>query len=202
MTVPGVRAIGCGTASDYLDLFENWGAVVSDKPNLLANLKQAGVSTGIIGDSRVGEDVPALAGHDPDRNGSVGVRVLHPVDGETRPHPCGARPGRSSERNRAPGFWSCISSGSTTPATRGGRRATGTPPRRGPWTPRSTGCSGLVDADTTVVITSDHAITNRGGHGGSDAEARRTPLVMLGRGIRQVSGLAVDQVDLTPTLAR
>ena len=59
----------------------------------------------------------------------------------------------------------------------------------------------LVDADTTVVITSDHAMTNRGGHGGSDAEARRTPLVMVGRGIRQVSGLAVDQVDLTPTLA-
>ena len=58
-----------------------------------------------------------------------------------------------------------------------------------------------VDADTTVVITSDHAMTNRGGHGGSDAEARQTPLVMLGRGIRPLSGLAVDQVDLTPTLA-
>src|SRR4029079_12883709 len=58
-----------------------------------------------------------------------------------------------------------------------------------------------VDAETTVVITSDHAITNRGGHGGSDAQARPTPLVLLGPGIRRVSGLAVDQVDLTPTLA-
>jgi hypothetical protein len=58
-----------------------------------------------------------------------------------------------------------------------------------------------VDADTTVVITSDHAMTNRGGHGGSDAEARQTPIVMLGRGIRRISGLAVDQVDLTSTLA-
>ena len=25
MTIPGIRAIGCGTTSDYLELFENSG---------------------------------------------------------------------------------------------------------------------------------------------------------------------------------
>src|SRR4029079_15380740 len=50
MTVPGVRAIACGTASKSLELFENWGTAVTDKPNLLASVKKAGGSTGIIGD--------------------------------------------------------------------------------------------------------------------------------------------------------
>lgn len=200
MTVPGVRAIGCGTASDYLDLFENWGAVVSDKPNLLANLKQAGISTGIIGDIVWAKMYrPWLDMIQTETGLSAFEYYIHSTEKPDRVHAGRARD--ALQKGTAPRFLVVHFVGLDHAG-----HAWGPPSDRYAAAARSLdakidGLLRSVDADTTVVITSDHAMTNRGGHGGSDAEARRTPLVMLGRGIRQVSGLAVDQVDLTPTLA-
>ena len=200
MTVPGVRAIGCGTASDYLDMFENWGTVVSDKPNLLANLKQAGISTGIIGDIVWAKMYrPWLDMIQTETGLSAFEYYIHSTEKPDRIHAGRARD--ALQKGTAPRFLVVHFVGLDHAG-----HAWGPPSDRYAAAARSMdakidGLIRSVDADTTVVITSDHAITNRGGHGGSDAEARRTPLVMFGRGIRQVSGLAVDQVDLTPTLA-
>jgi len=200
MTVPGVRAIACGTASDYLDLFENWGAPVTDKPNLLASCKNAGISTGIVGD-RVWATVyrPWLDLIQTETGLSAFEYYIHSTEKPDRIHAERAR--NAIKNGTAPRFLVVHFVGLDHAG-----HAWGPQSDRYAVTARSLdgkidGLLRAVDAETTVVITSDHAITNRGGHGGSDAEARQTPLVLLGPGIRRVSGLAVDQVDLTPTLA-
>jgi len=200
MTVPGVRAIGCGTASDYLDLFENWGTVVSGKPNLLANLKQAGISTGIIGDivwARMYR--PWLDMIQTETGLSAFEYYIHSTEKPDRVHAGRARD--ALQNGSAPRFLVVHFVGLDHAGHAWGPSSDRYAAAARSMDAKIDGLLRLVDADTTVVITSDHAMTNRGGHGGSDAEARRTPLVMVGRGIRQVSGLAVDQVDLTPTLA-
>ena len=200
MTVPGVRAIACGTASDYLDLFENWGAPITDKPNLLANCKNAGISTGIVGD-RVWANVyrPWLDLIQTETGLSAFEYYIHSTEKPDRIHAERAR--NAIKNGTAPRFLVVHFVGLDHAG-----HAWGPQSERYAVTARSLdakidGLLRAVDAETTVVITSDHAMTNRGGHGGSDAEARQTPLVMLGPGIRRMSGLAVDQVDLTPTLA-
>jgi len=200
MTVPGVRAIGCGTASDYLDLFENWGAVVTDKPNLLANLKQAGISTGIIGD-KVWASMyrPWLDMIQTETGLSAFEYYIQSTERPDRIHAGRAR--TALQTGTAPRFLVVHFVGLDHAGHAWGPQSDRYAVAARSLDEKIDGLLRSVDAETTVVITSDHAMTNRGGHGGSDAEARRTPLVMIGRGVRPMSGLAVDQVDLTPTLA-
>jgi hypothetical protein len=200
MTVPGIRAIGTGTASDYLDLFENWGTPVTDKPNLLANLKKAGMSTGIIGD-RAWQSVfrPWLDMIQTETGLSGFDYYIHSTEKPDRIHFERAR--KAILNGTAPRFLVVHFVGLDHAGHSFGPQSDRYVVTARSIDERIDGLIRSVDADTTVVITSDHAITNRGGHGGSDAESRQTPVVMLGRPIRQVSGLAVDQVDLTPTLA-
>lgn len=66
--------------------------------------------------------------------------------------------------------------------------------------------TGLDLASTTLVVTSDHGQTDRGGHGGWEPEVTRTPLVLAGRGIARPrqpgrAPVQVDQRDVAPTLA-
>lgn len=58
----------------------------------------------------------------------------------------------------------------------------------------------------TLVVTSDHGHTDRGGHGGAEPEVLRTPLVLVGSGVNRprTAGRAppvVRQADVAPTLA-
>ena len=66
--------------------------------------------------------------------------------------------------------------------------------------------AGLDLASSTLVVTSDHGQTDRGGHGGWEPEVVRTPLVLVGRGIARprLPGRAparADQRDVAPTIA-
>ncbi|MBA2538008.1 MAG: alkaline phosphatase family protein, partial [Deltaproteobacteria bacterium] len=54
---------------------------------------------------------------------------------------------------------------------------------------------------TTLLITSDHGTSDRGHHGGIDPVERRTPLVLVGPGIRRGASLDARQVDLPATVA-
>jgi hypothetical protein len=54
----------------------------------------------------------------------------------------------------------------------------------------------------TIVVTSDHGHTARGGHGGAEPEVMQVPLVMAGAGIRAGASLrGARLIDLAPTLA-
>jgi hypothetical protein len=60
--------------------------------------------------------------------------------------------------------------------------------------------------DTTVIVTSDHGMTDTGSHGSSTPLQRRTPFVAHGPGIvgaldRSARDRAVDQIDVPGTIA-
>ena len=62
----------------------------------------------------------------------------------------------------------------------------------------------LIDAagsNTTIVITSDHGSGERGHHGSGEPEARRTPIILAGRGIAAGVRLSIRQIDIAATLA-
>lgn len=53
----------------------------------------------------------------------------------------------------------------------------------------------------TLVVTSDHGHRDQGGHGGYEWLARRSPLLMVGRGVKGGSTADAAQVDIAPTIA-
>ncbi|MFO0659202.1 MAG: alkaline phosphatase family protein [Polyangiaceae bacterium] len=59
-----------------------------------------------------------------------------------------------------------------------------------------------VPPDTTVFVVSDHGATDTGAHGTDIANVRRTPLFAFGPGIaKSREGLKYEQVDVAPTMA-
>ena len=62
----------------------------------------------------------------------------------------------------------------------------------------------LDDGETTFIVTADHGHIQRrgrGGHGGSEPEVRRVPLVLAGRAIAAERGWAAGHLDVAPTIA-
>lgn len=55
--------------------------------------------------------------------------------------------------------------------------------------------------DTVLLVTGDHGMGARGSHGGAEEEARLTPYVLRGPGVRAGIVADVDQSALAPTLA-
>jgi Type I phosphodiesterase / nucleotide pyrophosphatase len=59
----------------------------------------------------------------------------------------------------------------------------------------------LDERGVTLVVTSDHGHTDRGGHGGDEPVVLHVPLVLAGAGIKGASTGHAEQIDLAPTLA-
>ncbi len=57
------------------------------------------------------------------------------------------------------------------------------------------GLMAKADPDTVVVITADHGASRTGNHAGAGVDARTTPVVIVGPGIRHVEGLDLDLRD-------
>ncbi|HEX7599284.1 MAG TPA: alkaline phosphatase family protein, partial [Polyangia bacterium] len=200
MTIPGLRALGCGTSSDYLDLFENWGAGVTNQPNLLANLKSAGFGTGLIGDDAWARLYrPWLDTSQTEVNLSGFEYYLHAMDKPDEVH--FERAQRSLAAAHPPCFLIVHFVGLDHAGHKLGPQSEVYASLARRMDEKIAGLMRAVDSETTVLVTSDHAMTNRGGHGGGDLEARQTPIVMLGKGIRPTAGLDIEQVDLAATMA-
>lgn len=54
---------------------------------------------------------------------------------------------------------------------------------------------------TTLVVTSDHGHTDRGGHGGTESLVTRVPLVLAGATVRSGTRGRARQIDVAPTVA-
>ena len=54
---------------------------------------------------------------------------------------------------------------------------------------------------TTLVVTTDHGHTDRGGHGGSEASVTRIPLVLAGAAVRPGRRGHARHIDVAPTVA-
>lgn len=55
--------------------------------------------------------------------------------------------------------------------------------------------------DTTILVTGDHGMLDRGGHGGWEREVLTVPLVAAGAGIRPGRYAEATQADIAPTVA-
>ena len=54
---------------------------------------------------------------------------------------------------------------------------------------------------TTLVVTSDHGHTDRGGHGGTETSVTRVPLVLAGAAVRPGTRGRARHIDVAPTVA-
>ena len=52
-----------------------------------------------------------------------------------------------------------------------------------------------------VLVTSDHGMSDSGGHGSADPNCRRTPFVLWGAGVKKSGPYEIEQIDLAPTLS-
>lgn len=56
-------------------------------------------------------------------------------------------------------------------------------------------------ARTTLLVTSDHGHTDRGGHGGTEPLVTRVPLLLAGAAVRSGTRGRTHQIDVAPTIA-
>ncbi len=83
----------------------------------------------------------------------------------------------------------------------------------GPFSPQAQDAAKTVDgfigaiaasmdlSKQTLIVTSDHGHRDKGGHGGYEYASRRSPLLMVGKGIAGGSTGDVSQTDIAPTVA-
>lgn len=200
MTVPGVRMLGAGVSSDFLEILHNWNPRSSPVTSLFSVARRKGLHTCLYGDhvwKRVfTEDIERHVDtrldawsyyrdvtHAPDQSlldelraslaagESSDLLVIHLVGPDHASH----RYRVTSERFREYARW---------------------------MDPRVDELlSSLLATGTTVLLTSDHGMSDGGQHGGDEPTARKTPYLLQGPGIRVGPGPLLSQADLPATLA-
>lgn len=199
MTVPGVRMLGAGVSSDFLEILHNWTPRSSPVTSLFTVAKAKGLHTVLCGDhvwKRIFEDIDRHMDtrldawsyysdpvHAPDLSHMDDLRdmlaaktpfdllVVHFVG-----------PDHASHRHRvtSPEFQQYVR-----------------------WLDPKLDqlLDGLLTAGATILVTSDHGMSDYGQHGGDEPTARKTPYLLQGPGIVPGPGPLLDQADLPATLA-
>ena len=200
MTVPGVRMLGAGVSSDFLEILHNWTPRASPAPSLFRMARKKGLHTVLVGDHVWKRAFgPAIERHldtrldawtyyrDPVRAPDAShMEDLHAMLAAKEPfdllvvHFVG--PDHASHRNRV-----------TSPEFREYAR----------WLdPKLDGLlSAFVASGTTILVTSDHGMSDSGQHGGNEPTARKTPYLLQGPGIKIGPGPLLNQADLPATIA-
>jgi hypothetical protein len=200
MTVPGVRMLGAGVSSDFLEILHNWTPRSSPVTSLFTMAKRKGLRTVLYGDhvwkriftTDIDRHVDTRLGpwsyyrdpvHAPDQSLMDDLRDMLAA---------GARfnllvihfigPDHASHRNRV-----------TSPEFQDYAR----------WLDPKLDelLSGLVASGATILVTSDHGMSDSGQHGGDEPTARKTPYLLQGPGIKIGPGPLLNQADLPATLA-
>jgi hypothetical protein len=199
MTVPGVRTLGAGVSSDFLEILHNWTPRSSPVTSLFTVAKAKGLHTIICGDhvwKRVFADIDRHIDtrldawryysdpvHAPDQEHLDDIRELlaakTPFD-VLVVHLVG--PDHASHRHRV-----------TSPEFQQYTR----------WIDPKLDemLDGLLAAGATILVTSDHGMSDFGQHGGDEPTARKTPYLLQGPGILPGPGPGLNQADLPATLA-
>ena len=200
MTVPGVRMLGAGVSSDFLEILHNWNPRSSPVTSLFTVAKMKGLHTVLYGDhvwkraftkdidSHVDTHLDPWSYYsDPVRAPDLSLMddlrtlwtsrapfdllVIHFVG-----------PDHASHRNR-------VTSREFQEYTR--------------WMDPKLDelLSGLLTTGATLLVTSDHGMSDSGQHGGDEPTARKTPYLLQGPGIKIGPGPLLNQADLPATLA-
>jgi hypothetical protein len=199
MTVPGVRMLGSGVSSDFMEILHNWTPRSSSVPSLFTMAKRKGLHSILVGDhvwKRAFDDIDRHMDtrldawsyysdpvHAPDQSH---LEDLHNLVATGEPfdllvvHFVG--PDHASHRNRV-----------TSPAFKEYTR----------WMDPKLDelLTSLVATGTTILVTSDHGMSDWGQHGGDEPTARKTPYLLQGPGIKVGPGPLLGQADLPATVA-
>jgi hypothetical protein len=200
MTVPGVRMLGAGVSSDFLEILHNWTPRASPAPSIFRMAKTKGLQTVLVGDHvwkrAFGDDIDRHLDtrldawtyyRDPVRapdeshmedlhamlaaNDPFELLVIHFVGPDHASH----RSRVTSARYREYAHW--------------------LDPKLDEL------LNAFVAAGVTILVTSDHGMSDWGQHGGDEPTARKTPYLFQGSGIKIGPGPRLEQADLPATLA-
>jgi hypothetical protein len=199
MTVPGVRMLGSGVSSDFMEILHNWTPRSSSVPSLFTMAKSKGLHSILVGDhvwKRAFADIDRHLDtrldawsyysdpvHAPDQSHLEDLRDLvasgQPFD-LLVVHFVG--PDHASHRYRV-----------TSPDFQEYTR----------WMdPRLDELlTSLLTTGTTILVTSDHGMSDWGQHGGDEPTARKTPYLLQGPGVKVGPGPLLNQADLPATVA-
>ena len=200
MTVPGVRMLGAGVSSDFMEIFHNWNPRVSPVTSVLALAKQKGLRTFLYGDHVWKSIFTADFVRNVDVHLDAWTYYNDPVHAPDSVHLadlrkfCAAKepfdllvthlvgPDHASHRYR-------VNSKKFQEYTQ--------------WLDPKLDelVSSLLAMGTTVLVTSDHGMSDLGQHGGDEPTARKTPYLLQGPGIKIGAGPFLSQADLPATLA-
>jgi hypothetical protein len=200
MTATGVRMLGTGVSSDFMEIFHNWSPRPSTATSLLALAKGKGLRTVAFGDHCWNKIFPGYldryvdveldawtyytdAPHAPDLSHlghikqflatkeAFDLMIVHLVG-----------PDHASHRFR-------VTSPDFVEYTR--------------WLDPKVDAllDSLLAAGATVVVTSDHGMSDFGQHGGAEPTARKTPYLWQGPGIKPGPGPLISQADIPATIA-
>jgi hypothetical protein len=199
MTVPGVRMLGSGVSSDFLEILHNWTPRSSSVPSLFTMAKRHGLHTILCGD-HVWRKAFADIDRHMDTRLDAGTYYSDPVHAPDQSHledlhgllaseePFAllvvhfVGPDHASHRHR-------VTSSEFRDYTR--------------WLDPKLDelLTSLVATGTTILVTSDHGMSDSGQHGGDEPTARMTPYLLQGPGIRPGPGPILNQADLPATVA-
>jgi hypothetical protein len=200
MTVPGVRMLGAGVSSDFLEILHNWNPRSSPVTSLFTVAKMKGLHTLLCGDHVWKRAFTTDIDRHMDTRLDAWSYYRDPVHAPDLSHLEDLRdllasgapfdllvvhfvgPDHASHRYRV-----------TSPAFRDYTR----------WMDPKLDelLDSLVATGTTILVTSDHGMSDSGQHGGDEPTARKTPYLLQGPGIKVGPGPLLNQADLPATLA-
>jgi hypothetical protein len=200
MTVPGVRMLGAGVSSDFMEILHNWDPRASRVTSLFAVARQKGLRTLVYGDHAW----KRVFTSDIERHVDVGVdRWTYYADPMHTPDLAHLAHVREWLATRQPFDLLVIHLVGPDHASHRHRVTTREYRDYTRWLdPRVDELlRELLATGATVLVTSDHGMSDGGQHGGDEATARQTPYLWQGPGIKVGAGPWLSQADLPATLA-
>jgi len=200
MSTAGVRSIATGTFPDLFDVLHNWDNVASTLPNVPGLARDAGRQTAIFGDSIWRDLFPkGFVIAETELNLP---RIIFYLRAETIVDEIRVK--RLADRLRKqppPDFLVLHLVGLDHAGHRRGVKSAGYADVARETVAHIEKIVGLLPADTTVLLTSDHGATDSGGHGGASEAETTAPLFAFGGGIAAGARVNIHQIDLAPTLS-
>jgi hypothetical protein len=199
MTSTGVRALGSGVSPGMADLVRYGALPPVSWDSLAAQVVQHGGRVALVGDAAWREAFGPFIAVDESESGFAGV--FHSINNVYGADAVWV-PRAVEMAKRRDWQLAIVMLGGVDHASH--RWTPHAPPFRDKIEMTDRDIARIVAAagdDVTVIVTSDHGTGDRGHHGSGEPDARRTPLVLAGRGIAPGTHLDARQIDVAATVA-
>jgi hypothetical protein len=200
MTAPGVRMLGSGASSDFMDILHNWHPRTSAVTSLFAMAKQKGLRSYLYGDHVWKEIFTSDFAHDVDVRLDAWGYYRDVVHAPDMAHLADLR---ELVASKEPFDLLVVHLVGPDHASHQFRVISKEFAAYLRWLDPKVDelLSSLLGIGATILVTSDHGMSDSGQHGGEEPTARKTPYLFQGPGIKIGPGPLLGQADLPATLA-